>query len=172
MKKQPKFNIEVHYSVKNRKRWKLKMWLIFMLLVVILLGCSAMFVFGSVEWDPTEGFSPGPTSDIKWWQELLLVLGALIAIGCIVGYVFYCLKQIKGFYATQEAYFKSKEFKQNKAKAMKVDLKLLKAKDLKWYKKLGYINSSEFRNALEEQSKLRLELKKQGKKIKYAHSRA
>ena len=170
-KKKIKFNIKVHYSVKNRKKWKIRMWLYFILMVLLLLGASALMMFGGYSWNPQEGFSPS-ASPSTTMEKLYLALGIVLAIGAIVGCFLICFVEIRGFYTTQKQYFQSKEFKDHKTKALDVDLKLLKKKDLKWYKKLGYINSSEFRNALEEQSKLRLELKKQGKKIKYAHSRA
>lgn len=170
--KKIKFNPKVHYSVKNRKAWKTKMLLLFILLVIVLIGCSAMMGFGSVKWDPEKGFSPRPSDNVTWWQELLIIAGAVIALGGMFLYIWYAIKQFKGFYATQEAYFKSKEFAQNKKHATDLELFKLKPKDLKWYKKLGYINAADLKKIKDDQKAWILSLKQQRKKINYAQSRA
>ncbi|MBQ0045723.1 MAG: hypothetical protein KBS35_02440 [Mycoplasma sp.] len=145
-----KFDESVHYSIKGRKRYKRKLWLVFLLMVVILAGCSAMFYFSNYSWNPDEGFTP--TVDPKEpYQIALTVLASVISAGALVGTFLYCWFDIGKFYKTQELYFKSPKFRENKAKALKVNMLKLDKKTLKWYKKLGYINAQERRDILEKQ---------------------
>lgn len=148
--KKRQFDESVHYSIQGRKKYKRKLWIVFAILIVVLLLCSVMFFFGNVTWDPEAGFEPQANPE-QPYQIALVVLGALISISALVGTFVYCWFDIGKFYRSQEAYWKSAKFKQDKAKALKCDLKKLDKKTLKWYKKLGYITSAERRNILEQQ---------------------
>lgn len=162
-----KFDATIHMSLKKRKMWGHKMRLIFLGLIVILLLCSVCFTFGCVTWNPEE--EPGPVANPQyWWQYLLIVIGALVAVGSIVAYVLYTYFEIKAFYTTQMIYFATPEFAKAKERALKIDLSLLKSKDLKWYKKMGFITSKEVSAAKEKQKKLKLEAKQAGKSFVYA----
>lgn len=148
-----RFDETVHWSIAGRKRYKRKMWIVFAILVVILIGCSVMFTFANYSWDPEQGFSP--TADPKEpYQVALLVLGAVIAIAaCVLTFV-YCWFDIGKFYRTQKLYFASKQFRTIRSRVRKQDLTLVKNKTLKWYKKLGYINSQELREVKEKKKML------------------
>ena len=149
-KKYINFDHTVHYNIMGRKRYKRKLWLIFGILVLVLMVCSVMFYFGNCEWDPDEGFSPTAHPD-NVWQVILIVLASLISVGALVATTVYCIIDIRKFYITQEAYWKTPHFRQAKAKALSVDMMTISAKKLKWYKKLGYINASEKKDILEKQ---------------------
>lgn len=143
------------------------MRLIFLGLIVILLLCSVCFTFGCVTWDPE--VEPGPIARPEyWWQYLLIVIGAVGAVGSIVGFTIYAYFEIKRFYTSQIMYFATPEFAKAKENALKVDLALLKSKDLKWYKKMGYATSNDIKVAKERQKKLKLEAKQAGKSFIYA----
>jgi len=163
--------VEVHYSVRNRKHFKAKMWLITLGLLLILLGCAACFTFGTVTWDPDKGFEPGPSVQHPW-QAGLIVVGAVISVAAIVGYFLICFYTFKGFYATQAEYWKSPDFKKAKAHACDMDLFKLNKKDLKWYKKMGYINADQLKVIMEEQKIWIKQLKEKKQKINYAKSKA
>ncbi len=108
-----------------------------------------MFTFGNATWDPEAGFSP--TADPKeGWQVALNVFAGLIAIAAMVGTFLYCFKQIKRFYNGQAEYFKTKMFRDHKTRALNKDLTKLDKKTLKWYKKLGYLNSDQLREINEQ----------------------
>lgn len=153
-----KFDESVHYTIKNRKRYKAKLWIIFAIMIVILIGCSAMFTFGNYHWDPNEGFSP--SADPKEpYQIALVVLASVISVGVLVGTFLYCWFDIGKFYRTQELYFKSNKFKENKAKALNGDITKLKKSTIKWYKKMGYLTSEEKRDILEKQKARKIKAK-------------
>lgn len=147
--KKPNYYDTVHYTIKGRKRFKTKMWLVFVALIIVLLGCSAMFYFGNYYWDPEAGFSPG-ANPREPYQIALIVLGAVISVGSLVGTFVYCWFAIKKFYDGQEIYFKSKKFKENKSKALSGNVYKLKKSTLKWYKKMGYITGQEKKDILEK----------------------
>lgn len=150
--KKHEFDESVHYSIEGRKRYKRKLWLVFGIMVLILIGCAVLFYFGNVVWDPDAGFTPGP--EIKYpYQIALVVLGALISVGALVGTFLYCWFDIGKFYRSQLAYFKTKKFRDNKAKALDRDLGKLDKKTLKWYKKLGYLTSQDIREIKEKKEK-------------------
>lgn len=150
-KKKPiKFDESVHYNIEGRKRYKRKMFLVLGILVLILLGCAAMFYFGNVKWDPNVGFEPAayPTEP---YQIALIVLGAVISVGALVGTFLYYWFDINKFYRTQLAYQQTDKFKKEKAKVLKQDLTKCSKSTIKWYKKLGYITAQEKRDILEKQ---------------------
>lgn len=153
------FDESVHYSIKGRKRYKRKLLLVFVIMTLILLVCAVMFYFGNVTWDPNQDFQP--IAQIEYaYQMVLIVLGAVLAAVACVGTFFYCWFDIGKFYKSQAAYFKTKKFKENKAKALDRDLVKLDKKTLKWYKKLGYLNGDEFREVIEKQKTKDLKEKK------------
>lgn len=149
-KKYINFDHTVHYNINGRKRYKRKLFLIFGILVLILMVCSVMFYFGNCEWDPDEGFSPTANPD-GVGQVILIVLASLISVGALVATCVYCFIDIRKFYITQAAYWKTPRFKQAKAEALKEDMMTISHKKLKWYKKLGYINAAEKKEILEKQ---------------------
>lgn len=157
-----KFDESVHYTIKNRKRYKAKLWLIIGAMVFVLLGCSAMFYFGNYYWDPNKGFAPG--ADPKEpYQIVLVVLASIISAAALVGAFLYCWFDIGKFYRTQELYFKSNKFRENKAKALNGDITKLKKSTIKWYKKMGYLTSQEKKDILEKQKNRKLKSKKNDK---------
>lgn len=145
-----KFDESVHYSIEGRKRYKRKLWLVFLIMVIILIGCSVMYYFANYSWDPDAGFAP-TINPKEPYQIVLTVLASLISVGALVGTFLYCWFDIGKFYKTQEVYFKSSKFKENKAKALKANMLKIDKKTLKWYKKLGYLNVQEVRDILEKQ---------------------
>lgn len=150
--KKRKFDETVHHSMKGRKRYKTKMWLIFVGLVLVLLACSAMFYFGNVTWNPDEGFEPAAHPE-QPYQIALVVLASIISVGALVGTFVYCWFDINMFYKTQQEYQKSDLYKRNKAKALNGDVTKLSKKTLKWYKKIGYLTSDEIKKIKEEKAK-------------------
>lgn len=170
VKKQDNFK-QVHYSVKNRKIFKRNMWLIFLALIAVLVVCAVMFYFGGVVWDPDAGFKPTP--NIKYsYQYALIVFGAVICFAAIILWSVYSIRKINKFYKTQEEYFKTPEFAKAKAKALKADINKMKKKDIKWYKKMGYITAEEKNKAIEASKNYKKQCKKESKKISYAESKA
>lgn len=146
--KDKKYDWTVHYDIKGRKKYKARLWCVIILMILVLCGCAAMFTFGNVTWDPDSGFSPGAHPK-EGWQIILNVAAALIAVGSMVGTTIFCYLSINRFYKGQAEYFKTKIFRDHKARALNKDLSKLNKKTLKWYKKLGYINSEQMREILE-----------------------
>lgn len=142
-----KFDVSVHYDIKGRKRYKRKLWLVFGIMILILLACSAMFYFGNVTWDPETGFTP-EAHPSQPYQIALIVLASLLSVGALVGTFLYCWFDINKFYRTQEVYQQTPKFKAAKEKARKQDLVKLPKATIKWYKKLGYISGQEKRDLL------------------------
>jgi len=141
-KTKKEFDITVHYSIEGRKKFKAKMIIRFIILLIFLAGCAVMVMFGGWKWDPNAGFSP--TTDPKeGYQYALIWVGSTLAILAIAGYVAWTLKTFKKFYDTQAEYFKTKDFKEKKEKALKSDPTKLNKATIKWYKKLGYITGSQ-----------------------------
>ncbi|XQP55265.1 MAG: hypothetical protein ACOQNV_00640 [Mycoplasmoidaceae bacterium] len=155
-----KFDESVHYTIKNRKRYKAKLWLVFVAMTIILVGCSAMFYFGNYSWDPEAGFSPG-ANPREPYQVALVVLASIISVGVLVGTFLFCWFDIGKFYKTQELYFKSNKFKENKAKALNGDITKLRKSTIKWYKKMGYITSDEKREILAKQQARKVKAKEE-----------
>lgn len=143
------------------------MRLIFLALIVVLAGCGVCFYFGAVKWDPEVQPEPQPQAQY-WWQYLLIGIGAAIAILSIIGFTVFSWIETKRFYLSQMAYWQTEEFKKAKADALSVDLALLKKKDLKWYKKMGYVTSMEKNAAIDKQKSLKKEYITQNKKWSYA----
>lgn len=150
MKKEKKYDWTVHYDIAGRKRYKRRLWLVVTGMVLVLCVCAVLFYFGCATWDPEAGFSPAANPK-EPWQILMVVLAALLSVGVMVGTTFYCYKSIDKFYRAQAEYFKTKIFRDHKARALNKDLTKLDKKTLKWYKKLGYLNSEELRDILEKQ---------------------
>lgn len=159
-KKKKEFDITVHYDIKGRKRYKRKLWGVFGIMILILLGCAAMFYFANVTWDPEAGFSPEAHPE-QPYQIALIVIASLLSVAAMVCTFLYCYFDIVKFYRTQMAYQKTPKFKEAKAKALKQDLVKLPKSTIKWYKKLGYITG-------QEKSEI-LSRKKYGKKEKTAN---
>ena len=149
MKEKKKYDWTVHYDIKGRKKYKAKLWCVIGIMVIILCGCAALFTFGNVKWDPETGFSPGAQPDYAW-QIVLNVAGGVIALAAMVLTTIYCFLSINRFYKGQAEYFKTKIFRDHKARALNKDLTKLNKKTLKWYKKLGYIDSAQMREILEK----------------------
>lgn len=154
-KKQIKFDESVHYTIKNRKKYKAKLWFVFFVMVLILIGCSVMFTFSGYHWNPDDDFHPF-VEPKELYQIILIVFASVIAVCAIVGTFVYCWFDISKFYKTQEIYFKSKKFEDNKSKALNGDITKLKPSTIKWYKKMGYLTSDEKKTILEK-----IETKKQ-----------
>lgn len=155
-----KFDESVHYTIKNRKRYKAKLWLVFVAMTIILIGCSAMFYFGNYSWDPEAGFSPS-ASPKEPYQIVLVVLASILSVGVLVGTFLFCWFDIGKFYKTQELYFKSNKFKENKAKALNGDITKLKKSTIKWYKKMGYLTSDEKREIFAKQQARKVKAKEE-----------
>jgi len=158
MKKE--FNINVHKSLKARKAWGWKMKLSFIVFLVILVLCSVMLYYGfNHKWDPET--EPEPVIDPQtWWQWLLLVLGSIIAVAALVAYPLFVYNRTKAFYLSQADYWKTEEYKKQKEEALKVDLHTFKKSQLKWYKKMGYITTSEMKKVLEDNKNKKQQEKK------------
>ncbi len=147
--KKQKFDESVHYTIKGRKRYKAKLWMVFMLMILVLLGCAAMFYFGNTTWDPEAGFTP-VANPSEPYQVALIIIAAFLSVGAMVGTFLYCWFDIGKFYRSQMAYQKTKQFRDNKAKALNGNIYKLKTSTIKWYKKMGYITADEKRDILEK----------------------
>lgn len=143
------FDVKIHMSIEKRKAWGRKMLLLFGGLVLFLLLCSTLMFFGCVRWDEQQqALVPDPK---VWWQYLLLSLGGILAPGSVIAFTIYSYFEIKRFYVSQLAYQATPEYAKQKEKARKHNLEKMNPKDLKWYKKMGYITSAELANIKEKQ---------------------
>ena len=79
-----------------------------------------MFYFGNYSWDPNQDFKP-IVNPQQPYQIALIVLASVISFGALVATAFYCFIDIKKFYTTQEAYWKTDKFKHAKDKALYFD---------------------------------------------------
>ncbi len=119
-----------------------------------------MFTFGNYSWDPKAGFSP-TASPKEPYQIILIILASFLSVGVLVGTFLFCWYDIGKFYKTQEIYFKSNKFKENKAKALNGDITRLKKSTIKWYKKMGYLTGEEKKEILAKQQAKKLKAKKE-----------
>lgn len=141
-KNKKEIDFSVHQSIEARKKFKAKMLLRFLLLILVLCGCAAMGILGGWSWNPDEGLIP--TENPKQpYQYALIWLAIILGLVAIVLYVIWTLNTFKKFYNTQLEYFKTKDFETKKAKALKQDPAKLNKATIKWYKKLGYLTSAQ-----------------------------
>lgn len=132
----------IHQSKQSRKKF-MKLYLLFIVVMIFAYcGVSALLFVCGLRFYPNGPDKNNPSTDwyvgIKYtWAFIvaMILLIFLLIITFLAGlYIPILYKQSRIFY------FQSDEYKQNVIKYSNMDLKRYPIKEIKWLKKLGYID--------------------------------
>lgn len=153
----------IHYDKKNRVKFRNFCWLIYLIIFLFILIASLLIGLSGLKFDPDN------PDYYPYWvlttigQKVEFTFGLIImlldfAIG--VFFAFY----LPGIYKeSQNKYFRTEKFKQIRIKHMTEDLSIFSLKELKWLKKLNYIDKVKYEQAKVAYLKAFKENKKQRK---------
>lgn len=132
--------IVFHTSKKMRRRWAYCCFFNYFCTLCIFIAGAALLTIEGVK------FNQNSTSQYEYnnGNIICIIVGVIIiCIGLIFGiwlsiYLPYVYKE------SRDLYFQTKEYKQKRLKYMEADLTNEPIRELKWLKKLGYIDNVKF----------------------------
>ncbi|WEK82939.1 MAG: hypothetical protein L3I91_02255 [Mycoplasma sp.] len=138
----------IHESKHNRDKWRYFCIFVYFCLFWLFAIAGLLFVFGGLQYDNN---SPDQYSINDWYNKMnrifwiigLVLFTSATIIGLILSVV------LPKIYKDSRAnYFASNDFKQKRLKWMKKDLRRYSKHDLKWLKKLNFIDQIKYDQTL------------------------
>lgn len=145
-KKSDKY-IWVHYNKKSRVKFRNACWLIYLSIFLIVLIGSILLGLSGLTFDPN---SPDyyPYWALTTAGQITEFIFGLIFLLVAFGFGIFMAIYLPGIYKeSQDKYFKSDKFKETRIKYMTEDLSGYSLNDLKWLKKLNYIDKVKYEQA-------------------------
>lgn len=126
--------IHIHYSKKNRLKWRWACFVIYFVIFLFFIGAALCFTLAGLKFQETTPEYIWPTNKPLFISGLVLFFVGvvlLIVLGCHI---------VAVFNESRSLYFKTKKYEKTRMKYMESDLTKYSLKEIKWLYKLQYID--------------------------------
>lgn len=145
-KKSDKY-IWIHYDKKSRAKFRNACWLIYLCIFLIVLIASVLLGLSGLSFN-SESAEYYPYWSLTTASQITEFVFGIIFLLVAFGFGTFMAIYLPGVYKeSQDKYFKTNKFKETRIKYMTEDLSDYSLNELKWLKKLNYIDKVKYEQA-------------------------